>query len=252
MSNFDTVFSDSLRWPKCYYAEKNEDETQLWIEYIDGTSGADLTVEMFESAAKELGRFQGKLHAEKPAVLQNLSNLSKSDFMKKNYLHYRSWNEVYDYIRSDSCEIPRHLCEMLIDVDANIKEIYGRIEKLPVVLCHRDFWITNIFHFENKIILIDWDTCGWGYMGEDIASLIADEADVANMVEYYIKCVPAYYKGFSEYSDVSYISDHCVRELILIIFGYRLVEWYKYAKSPKEKTQQIDILQKIYEMKNIN
>ena len=48
--------------------------------------------------------------------------------------------------------------------------------------------------------------------------------------------------------DISHITDHCVRELILIMFGYRLVEWYKFANSPDEKTLQINTLQKICEM----
>jgi hypothetical protein len=102
-----------------------------------------------------------------PGSLQKNSviptNLSKVEFMKNYYLHYRSWKVVYDYIRSGDCEIPRHLCEMLIHIDENAEEIFNRIERLPVVLCHRDFWVTNIFYSDSKIIpimfgyrLIEW------------------------------------------------------------------------------------------------
>ena len=223
-SDFKKVFLDSFRWPECYHAEINGDEIQLWMEYIDGVSGLNLTKEMYEHIAEELGRFQGKLYTERPSVLQNLPNLSKVEFTKNNYLRYRSWNVLYDYIRSDDCEIPKHLCKMLIDIDNDVDEIFSRIEKLPIVLCHRDFWVANIFYSDSKIVLIDWDTAGWGYMGEDIASLITDEADVCQMIEYYQKCIPAYYRGFSEYADVSHIYDHCIYELILAMFGYRLVE----------------------------
>lgn len=48
--------------------------------------------------------------------------------------------------------------------------------------------------------------------------------------------------------DVSDISDHCIRELILFMFGYRLVEGYKFAKSPEDKTLPLNTLQKIYEI----
>ncbi|WP_144509785.1 aminoglycoside phosphotransferase family protein [Bacillus sp. FJAT-22090] len=248
-SDFKQVFFHSFRSPKCYHAEINDDEIQLWMEYIDGVSGLNLTTEMYERIAEELGRFQGKLYTERPSVLKNLSNLSKVEFTKNNYLHYRSWNVLYDYIRSDDCEIPKHLCKMLIDLDNDEDEIFSRIEKLPIVLCHRDFWVANIFYSDSKIILIDWDTSGWGYMGEDIASLITDEADVCHMIEYYQKCIPAYYRGFSEYADVSHISDYCIYELILVMFGYRLVEWYKFAKSPEDKSIHLNTLQKIYEMR---
>lgn len=250
-SDLKTVFSDSLHWPECYHAEINGEEIQLWMEYIDGVSGLHLTSEMYERIAEELGRFQGKLYTERPNILQILSNLSKVEFTKNYYQRYRSWDVLYEYIRSDDCEIPKHLCNMLIDIDINAEEVFSRIEKLPIVLCHRDFWVANIFYSDSKIVLIDWDTTGWGYMGEDIASLITDEADVRHMVEYYQKCIPAYYRGFSEYADVSHISDHCIYELILIMFGYRLVEWYKFAESPEDKALHLNTLQKIYEMRDM-
>lgn len=257
-SNFSALFSETFRWPECYHVEMNEEEseTEIWMEYIDGISGLDLTGEMYERAAMELGRFQGKLFAEQPAFLQELTNLSKVDYMKNFYLRYRSWKRVYDYIRSDDCEIPTHLCLMLIDIDENAEEIFNRIEKLPIVLCHRDFWVENIFHSDGKTFLMDWDTAGWGYIGEDLASLIADEADVENMVEYYHRCIPAYYKGFSEHAYITHITDNCVYEMILLMFGYRLVEWYLDAgeendlqEADDERTLHIHTLQKIYEMR---
>lgn len=260
-SDLGTAFTNSFRWPECYHAEMNdeEDEIQLWMEYIDGVSGLDLTGDMYERAARELGRFQGRLYTEQPSFLLNLTNLSKIEYAKNFYLHYRSWKKVYDYIRSDDCEIPKHICKMLIDMDENSDEIFKRIEKLPIVLCHRDFWVANIFCSGDKIILIDWDTTGWGYLGEDLASLIADEADVDHMVEYYHRCIPAYYKGFSEYADISHITEHCIHELILVMFGYRLVEWYinagsgnKLQETDDEKKLHLNTLQKIYEMREEN
>lgn len=249
-SDFGATFSYALRWPTCYHAEINDDENelQLWLEYIDGVSGLDLTGDMYEQAALELGRYQGKLYAEQPAVLQRLSNLSQAEFMKNTYLHYRSWPLVYNYLRSEDCEFPKHVREMLTDIDEHADDIFKRIEKLPLVLCHRDFWVTNIIHADEKIFLIDWDTSGWGYLGEDLASLIADEADIDHMVEYYQRCVPAYYRGFLEHADVSHITDPCIYEMILLTFGYRLVEWYIHAEDDEEKTQCLQTLQKIYEI----
>ncbi|KAB8133637.1 aminoglycoside phosphotransferase family protein [Gracilibacillus oryzae] len=250
-SNIGALFSETFHWPECYHIEMNEEEneTQIWMEYINGLSGADLTGDMYERAAEELGRFQGKLFAAQPAFLQELTNLSNVDYMKNFYFHYRSWKRVYDFIRSDDCEIPKHICKMLIDIDESAEEIINRIEKLPIVLCHRDFWVENIIHSDGKTILIDWDTAGWGYLGEDLASLIADEADMEHMVDYYNRCVPAYYKGFSESADTTHITDNCVYEMILLMFGYRLVEWYMDA-ADDEKMLHINTLRKIYEMRH--
>ena len=243
-------FGDSLRWPTCYHAEMNEmeDEHQLWMEHIEGVCGLDLTGAMYERAAEELGRFQGRLYAQQPAFLRELANLSGVGFVRDSYQRYRSWNVVYDYIRSETCGIPRHLCGMLTGIDKNAEEILRRIEALPVVLCHRDFWVAIIFHTDGGIVLIDWDTSGWGSLGEDLASLIADEADVEHMVAYYQRCVPAYYRGFSAHAQTPPLSEHCVYELMLILFGYRLVEWYLYAETEEERELQIRTLQRIYEI----
>jgi hypothetical protein len=39
---------------------------------------------------------------------------------------------------------------------------------------------------------------------------------------------------------------------MLLMFGYRLVEWFIKADSPEGKELQINTLQKIYEMKEID
>ncbi|WNS41632.1 aminoglycoside phosphotransferase family protein [Paenibacillus sp. MMS20-IR301] len=251
-SELGATFTDTFRWPVCYHAELNDDETefQLWLEYVSGVSGLDLTGDMYEQASLELGRYQGKLLAEQPALLQSLTNLSQPDFMKNDYLHYRSWPAVYNYLRSEACEFPQHVRDMLIGLDEHAEEIFSRIEQLPLVLCHRDFWVTNLFYADGTIRLLDWDTSGWGYPGEDLASLLADEADIEHMAEYYKRCIPAYYKGFSEYSD-ALPAAHCVHEMMLIKFGYRLVDGYLHAEGAEAKSQNLHTLQKIYEMKSV-
>src|SRR5690606_7255238 len=72
-SGLGETFSDAFRWPICYYSEMNnkENEFELWLEYIDGVTGLDMTSDMYEQAALELGRYQGKLYAERPAVLES-------------------------------------------------------------------------------------------------------------------------------------------------------------------------------------
>jgi hypothetical protein len=104
----------------------------------------------------------------------------------------------------------------------------------------------------DKIVLIDWDCTGWGYMGEDIASLIADDTDVEYLGEYYRRLLPAYCKGLSEYMDVSTIRNFYIQEMIIIKFGYRILQKYMFSQSSDVKIQQITALQKIYEMTNDN
>ena len=247
-SDLGAEFTDALRWPECYYSEISDNEIVLWLEYIDGITGNDLTPDMLEKASLELGRLQGKLYADPPAVLKELKNLSIVDAMKHFYHHYRSYDVVYNYVRSDKCELPQHLCKMIIDSDNASDEYHVHIEKLPIVFCHRDFWVTNIFFTDKGIRLIDWDTTGWGYLGEDMVSLVADEADVDNMIEIYQKSISAYLKGFSEYVDISHIPNNYIYERMIMHFGYRLVEWFLNAESLGEKEYHKQTLQKIYEI----
>ena len=247
VSGFGKLFQPSLRWPECYHAEMRGNEWQIWMEYIQGVSGLALTGDMFINAAYELGRFQGRLYAQKPDILNRIANLSREDAAQKYYTYYRSSVRLYDYVRSEDCGIPRHLCAMLIDADERADSLFKSVEALPVIFCHRDFWVTNIFDLNGQIILIDWDTSGWGYLGEDLVSLIADEADVEHMTEYFDTCVPAYLRGFSEYVR-SDIPDLHIRERIILHFGYRLVEWYLDAETEDRKKLQINTLQQIYRM----
>lgn len=94
----------------------------------------------------------------------------------------------------------------------NADEMFRGIEKLPIVLCHRDFWVANIIYSDSdsEIVLIDWDTAGWGYMGEDIASLKRTKRTSVIWLNTTQNAFPPITGGGAEYSDVSHISDHCV------------------------------------------
>jgi thiamine kinase-like enzyme len=250
MSDFGKIFTDTLRWPEFYHAEIINDETHIWTEYIEGISGYDLTTEMLEKISEEFGRFQGSLY-KNPEILKNINCLNIGEYIKRDYGQWNQETVEYQYIRSDNCEIPKYLTQMLINMDNNFEKIYENIKKLPVVLCHRDFWIENIFYSNGTIILIDWDYASWGYLGEDIASLIEDDIiDMKYISEYYQKFIPAYYKGISEYVDISTINDDYIWEMMIIKFGYRFIHRYIYADTTERKNQQIIALQQLYEIKN--
>ena len=126
-SDFDKIFTENFRWPKCYHAEINDEESKLWLEYIEGASGSALTMEMYEKIAEGLGRFHGKFYAEKPALA--IENLSGTDAMKNFYHYNRSKGELYNYIRQTDCKIPPHLCKMIIDMDEKSDKTWQQLKK---------------------------------------------------------------------------------------------------------------------------
>jgi thiamine kinase-like enzyme len=250
MSDFGQIFTGSLCWPECYHAEINKkaNEIQIWMEYIDGVSGSALTIGMLEEAALELGRFQGKC-SKRFNMLQEIGCLGDPGFMEREFSQWHKSSE-YACLRSSKCDIPKNLKQMLIDIDDHKDEIFNDLKGLPVVLCHRDFWNENIFFSDNGIRLIDWDTSGWGFLGEDIASLIADGMGAERLEENFRSLVPAYLKGISEYMDVPLIDKACILTMILIKFGYRMTQEYMFSDNSDEKNRVVAALQKIYEMRN--
>jgi len=250
-SDLGQLMTESLRWPKCYHLERNDNEVELWMEHIEGVTGHDLSLDMFEIASRELGRFQGRLLKEKPSVLQDLHNLSRESMIKEVYQAYVAWPETYDYVRSDSCDLPKHISQMIIENDKKSNFLWQEIEKLPVIFSHRDYWVTNIFYVDGQIRLIDWDTTGFGAVGEDIASLIIDETSPNMIHDYYKTCVPAYIDGLSEFIDMSTYKDLYIYEQILLFFGYRLVEEYKFSKSDEAKKYCLEVLEKLHDLKRI-
>jgi hypothetical protein len=281
VSNLGKSFSDSLRWRECYHAELHGDEVQIWMEYIDGISRNSLTIEMLEQAALELGRFQGR-HSSPSHGLRNIRCLGDAGFLERefNQWHTQAFTyyflisepcripgflkqmlkegEIqlvdgksfeYGFLRSKGCHMPEHLKKMLLDIDDHRDEIFDKIKTLPVVLCHRDFWNENIFFSAGLIRLIDWDTSGWAFLDEDIASLMIDGMEVERFEENYHRLVPAYLKGLSEYMDIPGAKEMCALEMILIKFGYRMLQEYMFSDSSLEKSWGVNALQKIYEMR---
>ncbi|MCM3038090.1 aminoglycoside phosphotransferase family protein [Paenibacillus motobuensis] len=282
-SNLGAAFTPALHWPECYHSELRDGDIGLWMEYIDGVSGSNLTIEMLEQAALELGRFQGSI-TKQHDDLRGISCLGDEGFLMREFNQWHTQSFTYDflvsepcrmpgflkqmlkdgdiqlvegksfeygYLRSRGCNIPEHLKQMLMDMDNRKDEIFDELQNLPVVLCHRDFWNENIFFTDRKIRMIDWDTTGWGFLGEDIASLIVDGMDVARFEENYRRLVPAYLKGISEYMDIPPMDEACVLTMTLIKFGYRMMQEYMFSEDPAEKSYSVNALQKIYELRDM-
>jgi hypothetical protein len=281
-SGLGEAFTPAFRWPECYHSELQDGNIELWIEYIDGVSGSDLTIGMLEQAAFELGRFQGRI-SKQPDDVRNISCLGDEGFFAREFNQWHTQSFSYDFLtseqcripgflkemlksgdiqlvdgksfeygclRSTGCDIPKHLKQMLMDIDDRKDELFNKLGKLPLVLCHRDFWHENIFFANGVIRLIDWDSAGWGFLGEDIASLIVDDMEAGRYEENYHRLVPAYLKGLSEHMDVPAIEEMHVLEMCLLKFGYRMVQEHVFSDAIDDKIRSVNALQKIYELSN--
>ena len=277
-SDLESFLTGALRRPECYLSEIGDDAVRLWMEYAGGVSGAGLAVEMLEKAATELGRLQGRIYSANGRV-RGIGCASDAGYMRRDLEQWYNRTYSYDFLydgsyplpehvkrligkymwdngrtieynilRLDECGVPAHLKKMITDLDGNTDEAFKAFQELSVVFCHRDFWTGNIIFEDGKITLIDWDTAGWGYLGEDIASLIADETAGVKISEYFRRFVPAYLEGVSGYMGIPRDFGRHIKNMIVIKFGYRVAQAYMFAESEDARDESISILQGIYDL----
>jgi len=247
-SAFADYFPSALHFPTIYHTEITDDETRLWMEEISGISGAQLTLHNLEQAASALARFQGAC-MEKDDIMHRIVYLGDAEYLRRDFAQWTPDTVEYQWLRSSQCTIPKPLQTMLLDTQAQSDQILQRLHALPQVLCHRDYWTENIFVQNGSIAVIDWDCAGWGYIGEDIASLIADETEASQITAYYQALVPAYYNELRKFMQLPPMDTLPIREMILMKFGYRLVQQVMFAKEPEPKAEAIRILQQINGMR---
>ncbi|HPF87230.1 MAG TPA: aminoglycoside phosphotransferase family protein [Candidatus Limiplasma sp.] len=238
------VFTPSFRSPRIYHAGIGDTFNQLWMEYIEGASGAQLTIDAMERAAFALGCFQGRCH-QQASALRAISCLGDMAYLQRDFAQWTPYTMEYRYLHSDDCTLPQHLRQMLIHIQKNADAIFKELRALPQVLCHRDYWTENIFVKGDTVVAIDWDTAGWGIPGEDIASLIADETDATQIGAYYRRLVPAYRRGLSGAVTLPPAEALPIKEMILFKFGYRLLQQFMFSPSSEAKAQAIVALEQI-------
>jgi hypothetical protein len=76
-------------------------------------------------------------------------------------------------------------------------------------------------------------------------------AETENLNEYFSRLIPAYCNGISQYIDIPPLMKKLVWEMMLIKFGYRMVQEYLFTSSDEVKKGSVDRLQKIYEMRDM-
>jgi hypothetical protein len=281
-AGFDKLLGGDLYIPACYLAKMNSDEfeMELWLEYLDGVSGVELSTDMLEITAYLWGRFQGE-HSSPNDVLRSLNCINDADFTERTFEEWHTQRFSYDYLISEECQMPEHLkqklrsgdvklipgksfeyaclrsdCfgvpshikDMLSDLDERRNSIFAELKTYPTVLCHGDFWCENIFYKEGTISLIDWDTAHWGFPGEDVACLIFDGMPTERFEENVSRLIPAYISGLSDSGFTTFPSVKQILTISLIKCGYRMLQEHIFENEP----WGLRALEKLYEIGGID
>ncbi len=275
-SQLNLLLTDTFRMPTCYLAVLHEGENHLWLEHMEGYSGSDLTMEMLEKIAFELGVFHAKtiLYSSKLSLPTNITSVSflEQELTQwyhqpysyafliskecrlpnhvKDMLKSNPWDDehgiVYHYLRSEVCDIPVHLKDMILSIDQDKEAIFNQLYALPRVLNHRDFWIENLFFQDGHICIIDWDCMGFGVLGEDVASLIGDDTPTDLLIHYFNHLLDAYQRGLRNHHIQASISKDDIINIILIKYGYRLIQNYMFEEDLEMKSAIVQRLQTFY------
>lgn len=274
------LFKSSFKPPICYLAQLVDDEIRLWLAYHKGTSGNQLSLSDLEVAAYQLGLFQGQIRNSKTLSVL-LPNLTQLEFLKYEWyqwtrryqdyailsgpnstlpksvidmLNRNAWNDQYSmfyhYIRSNECDLPNHLKQMMIDLDTHFDELWKEMSYQPLILTHRDFWIENIIKTKDGLIILDWDCVGLGFLGEDLASIIGDDTTNTQMAEGLKYWISAYNLGLSDAHFPFYVTDRMVVQLIVMKYGYRWIQSYMFSEDASECIKIQSRFQLLYDTLN--
>ena len=161
-----------LAAPRLISTSEDDGEVLLVFEFVEGRTGAALTVGDLEVAAAALGRSQAR-------PVEDLGWLSQ-DFLR-DYSQSRPAN--WTLLASDEAWaqplVARYFQSEVRAGLLRLHEERGRlldlVERLPRAVCHLDVWPNNLIaRADGEVVFVDWSFCGDGALGEDVGNLIPD------------------------------------------------------------------------------
>lgn len=251
-----------LKLPQCYLLEESTDVTRIWMAYVNGLTGNKaLNVAELAEAAYQLGVFQAKYH------LQGEMNLPYIRSFPAVHSSFDLWWGYTENLLSMPIKgFPEELRTVLNHYAAHSKEILDTFDVLPRTLCqgdvHHDNLIFNHSLGETSIYLIDWDSAGYGYMGEDAVDLLMEafiysDREPSLLREYRHKIIDSYCRGVrmqgarrtvtGEDEKIRalnfHMSETLIREIFVLSWGFRIVNRYVYHEDAAEKRRCLEILE---------
>ena len=152
-------------------------EIELWLEYVDGRTGFDLSAERLGRFAYELGAGQARWVGRVPAPVE-LPWLSRRWLAQYLSVGPGANVRVADADWDDpvaAAAWPAPVRDALRRLWESRTRTPAAVEALPHTLCHLDVWPANLIEdTSGASVLLDWSFVGEGSVGEDPANLIVD------------------------------------------------------------------------------
>ncbi|MFA5341360.1 MAG: aminoglycoside phosphotransferase family protein [Clostridia bacterium] len=253
LNKLDKSISRFIKLPECYLLEENHDKTKIWMEFVEGMSGEeDIDDKKLSLAAGKLGMLQADFHKSGNFDLPYIRSFPavESSFD----LWYKYTEEV---LKKPISGFPNNIREILNQYAMNSNELLASFKTLPLTLCQGDVHHDNlIFRPDNSgfdIYLLDWDSAGYGYMGEDAIDMLLEaflytKRNVSLMNEYKRSILDSYFTGAGKSGFDYSIPDKTVTDLFAYSWGFRVASHYLYFKTDEQKRRCIDILNVMFNL----
>jgi hypothetical protein len=239
-------FSNQVKLPRCLLLEEEVGLTRIWMEYVEGAAGKQLHADELALAAERLGSFQADFH------LRGRTGLS----LLRSYPAVRSsfdlwWKRVAGPLCENIDGFPEELRLILNRYSEQADELLNSFDALPVTLCQGDVHQDNLILREERngtsVYLIDWDSAGYGRMGEDavdvlIEAFVYSDRDVSLMPDFRRRIMDGYCQGAKLQGVDFEMKELLVRDIFALAWGYRIADIYLNGKDEYSKQRCVEIL----------
>ena len=236
-----------LRIPKCYFLEAGEGVTQIWMEFVEGETGQDqLHADELALSAERLGEFQAWFHLRGQRSLTYLRSYpavcSSFDLW---------WNRMKSPLNQSMDGFPDELRHILNDYAVRAPDLLASFNALPETLCqgdvHHDNMILRQSEGETDVYLIDWDSAGYGRMGEDAIDMLMEafvysHRDPSLLPRFQEKIIEGYCKGAKKGGVALTLGDALIRDIITLAWGFRMADRFLHCKEQPLRKRIVDIL----------
>jgi hypothetical protein len=158
--------------PRCYGTSERDDGGWIWLEHIVESTGRRWSLEHYQHAARQSGRFGGAFLSG--TALPDHPWLSAS-FFRSMFADGGKWathmNPESPEGAWQSSLVRRAFAEPLwsrvLRLWAGMREFFAAIDRLPQVLCHNDLHRRNLMlrkgaDGQEELVALDWAFCPRG------------------------------------------------------------------------------------------
>ena len=250
----DQKLLQTIKLPQCYLLEESGDMTHVWMEYIEGKTGNDLIhAPDLALAAEKLGELQAVFHKEGQ---HDLPFLRSFPAVRSSFDLW--WGRTKKALGTEIKDFPAELRNTLNDYATRADSLLDALDNLPLTLCQGDFYHDN-FIFKSglngtDIYVIDWDSAGYGRMGEDAVDVLMEafvysDRDVSLMPDFKKCIIDGYLRGVKRGGLEFMMDDTLVRDIFALAWGFRITDHYLghlYHKDEQAQKRCIAILQAMF------